>query len=408
MKRDLVAGRYRLVEECSTTSMSQVFLAEDQVLERRVALKLLGTDADPARFEREARAAAGLAHPNIVQVFDYGRHADRPYIVLEYLEGGTLENRLVPGEAMADEETLRVAREVAAALAHAHECGVVHRDLKAGNVLFDAEGRAKVGDFGIAHVVGADTLTAAGTILGTAAYISPEQVSGAGATPASDVYSFGVLLYRMLTGRMPFESERPLELAHMHQTTEPAPVQSLRRGAPPALAGLAMSALAKPPDARPADGRSLVAALGEPPPPTALDGAPTAVLPAPGRRRRVSRLRLALGALLLAAIGVAAAVLVTGRHASAPASELTTGGAGRTGSHTASTAASTVPTTSSPTTTGRTTRPTTGTTPTTTRVTTAGTQTGPAAPPPPPATTAETTTAAQTTVETTTSDTTTP
>src|SRR5438094_618096 len=151
MSSDLVGGRYRLIGSRSRTRMAEVFEAEDLMLDRRVALKLLGSDADAVRFEREARAAAALTHPNIVQVFDSGRHHGRPYMVLEYLEGGTLEQRLTE-RRLRDDEVWRIARDVAGGLAHAHERGVIHRDLKPGNVLFDAEGRAKVGDFGIARI----------------------------------------------------------------------------------------------------------------------------------------------------------------------------------------------------------------------------------------------------------------
>jgi eukaryotic-like serine/threonine-protein kinase len=321
MSADVVAGRYRLIGARSTTRMAEVFEAQDLMLDRRVALKLLGSDADAVRFEREARAAAALTHPNIVQVFDYGRHHGRPYMVLEYLDGGTLEERLTERSRLRDDEVLRIAREIAAALAHAHERGVIHRDLKPGNVLFDAEGRAKVGDFGIARIVGADTLTEEGTVVGTAAYISPEQVAGAPVTPATDVYSFGVLLYRMLSGRLPFESDKTLELAEMHRARQPPPLPSLRSDVPAPLAAVAMRALAKQPEARPADGAALSAMLDEQRPPVvaSVGDAPTAVLPVGRRRPTSSRVAIALVAVALVAGGILAAVLVTGGNTSAPA-----------------------------------------------------------------------------------------
>ena len=261
MTPDTVAGRYRLEQRLSTTVMADVWLADDSVFERRVVVKLLAADADRSRFEREARAAAALAHPNIVQLFDYGEERGRPYMLLEYFPGGTLADRLPEGKPLPDVETRRVAAQVAAGLAHAHLHGVVHRDLKTGNVLFDSEDRAKVADFGIARIHGTDTITDTGTVLGTAAYMAPEQVVGGGVTPAADVYAFGVLLYRMLSGRFPFESEHPMELARMHRDLDPPPLRSVRGDAPGNLGALAMAALAKDPGARPADGASLLAEL---------------------------------------------------------------------------------------------------------------------------------------------------
>src|SRR5690349_13729676 len=168
-------------------------------------------------------------------------------MVLECLQGGSLEDRLTNGEPLPDEETARIAAEVAAGLAHAHERGLVHRDLKPANILFDAEGRAKIGDFGIARHGSGGTLTEAGTVLGTAAYISPEQAAGESAGPPSDVYSFGVMLFRLLTGRLPFEAAQPLELMLMQRTEPPPPVTAFRGDAPPTLTALVEDALAKDP-----------------------------------------------------------------------------------------------------------------------------------------------------------------
>ena len=245
MPNDLVGGRYRLEQRLGLGGMSEVWAAEDTELGRRVAIKLLGHDADAARFNREARAVAGLAHPNICQLYDFGEEAGRPFMVLEYLGGGTLEDRLVAGEPYPDEETARVAAELAAALAHAHGRGLVHRDLKPANVLFDEEGRAKIADFGIARLSGAGTLTEAGTLLGTAAYISPEQATGEQATPASDVYSFGVILYRLLAGRLPFVADNAMEVVRMHRDDTPPPVSVFRADAPARLESVAAAALAK-------------------------------------------------------------------------------------------------------------------------------------------------------------------
>src|SRR6266550_537829 len=236
MPETVIAGRYRLHELLGRGGMSEVWHAEDLELGRDVAIKLLAADADRARFEREARAVASLAHPNVMQLYDYGESDGRPYMVLEYVPGGTLEDRLGDGRPLPDDETYEIAVGIASGLAHAHARGVVHRDLKPANVLFDEEGRPKIADFGIARLaVGEGTLTEAGPLLGTAAYISPEQAMGEPARAASDVYSWGVILFRMLTGRLPFESDGPLKLLALHRDVEAPPVATYRADAPPAL-----------------------------------------------------------------------------------------------------------------------------------------------------------------------------
>jgi serine/threonine-protein kinase len=297
-------------------------------------LKLLAPDADRARFEREARAVASLGHPNITQVYDYGEWEGRPYMLLEYVPDGTLEDRLAEPEPLPDADTAAIAGGIAAGLAHAHSRGVVHRDLKPANVLFDAEGRPKLADFGIARLAaGGGTLTEAGTVLGTAAYISPEQAMGESASAASDVYSFGVILYRMLTGRLPFESADPMQLVLLHRDAPPPALSSFRADAPAVLEAVATAALQKDPRDRPADGGALVAALAETagPAPAFLTGDATQVLqpttptastmvapsaaaarttaPPPTRRSRAPLVAALL--LLLAAGGGALAYAVT-------------------------------------------------------------------------------------------------
>ena len=152
MTGESIAGRYRLLEPLGRGAMSAVWLAHDDELERQVAVKMLAPSADRARFEREARAVAALSHPNICALYDYGEADGRPYMVLEYLPNGSLEDRLRDGQRQTDAETLRIATEIAAGLAHAHDRGLVHRDLKPANVLFDAEERVKIADFGIARM----------------------------------------------------------------------------------------------------------------------------------------------------------------------------------------------------------------------------------------------------------------
>ena len=316
MGDEVIGGRYRLRERLGSGGMAEVWLAEDEQLERPVALKLLAPHADRRRFEREARAAAALSDPNVERIYAYGEHEERPYMALEYLPGGSLQERLTEGSPVPDEEAATLALQIASGLAHAHAHGLVHRDLKPANILFDAEGRAKIADFGIARLIGAETFTEDGTVMGTAGYISPEQASGRAASPASDVYSFGVILYRLLTGRLPFDGESALEVAQMHREVEPPAIEWLRPSAPAGLATVATAALAKDPQLRPADGAALVAALGG----AASTTEETVVLPRPRPLRRVSRRGVAalLAALLLLAGGIVAAAMLTRGSTSSP------------------------------------------------------------------------------------------
>jgi serine/threonine protein kinase len=321
----VIAGRYRLERRIGTGGMSEVWAATDLELDRTVAVKLLAPDADPARFDREARAAAGLAHVNVCAVYDYGLAEGRRFIVLEYLPGGSLEDRLATGKPLKDDDTRRIAGEIAAGLAHAHERGVVHRDLKPANILFDGGGRAKIADFGIARSAGAAGLTEAGTVLGTAAYISPEQVAGRPATPASDVYAFGVILFRMLTARLPFESPDALALAGMHRDLPPPLVSDFRSDAPPLLESVASAALAKSPADRPQDGSALVAELGGAVSRTSSGGSTAAtVVLAPAATRRRKRLLLGLAVAIVAAAGVGVAMALTVGNDTPPAPPTTT------------------------------------------------------------------------------------
>jgi len=372
--------------------MSEVWTAVDPELERQVVVKLLAQDADRSRFEREAQAAAGLSHDNIVRLFDYGEEGGRPFMVFEYLPGGSLEDRLAGGTRLSEPEAKRIAADIAQGLAHAHDRGVVHRDLKPANVLFDAEGRAKIADFGIAQLGGADTLTEAGTILGTAAYMSPEQAAGEAATPASDVYSFGVVLYRMLAGRLPFEASNPPELAAMHRTARPAPLSELRPDVSPALSDLTMSALAKRPEERPGSGAALAELLTLDTPPAVAAEAETRVWPT-RPRRRAGRVPVQVAAgfsiLLLALAGAVAAVLLV-RHGTAapPAAPVKVTSSTSSTHATTSGATSTTTPTSSTTSTRATTAPATST-----RPRTVGTSTTVPVPPPPPPTVPGTTAA---------------
>jgi serine/threonine-protein kinase len=400
MPETVIAGRYKLEELLGRGGMSEVYAAEDLELGRRVALKLLAPDADTARFEREARAVASLGHPNVMQLYDYGEDNGRPYMVLEYVPGGTLENRLagMKGKPLPDDATRVISAGMAAGLAHAHSRGVIHRDLKPANVLFDEEGRPKLADFGIARMAaGEGTLTEAGTVLGTAAYISPEQASGAPATAASDVYSFGVMLYRMLTGRLPFESNDPMELVMMNRDQAPPPITAFRKDPPGLLESAAIAALEKDPAERPHDGAALLGALGAAgataltmvaaadaadatrvlPTVPAAAGAATAVEPAyasgppPPGRSRAPLLAAALLVLLLA--GGALAYEVTKSNSSTDSRTGTTLPTIKISTKKTTTQQTTTPSTTVPTTQASTTEATT-TQPTTTRQRTTTTQ----------------------------------
>jgi serine/threonine protein kinase len=407
---EAIAGRYRLLERLGVGAMAQIWLAHDLELERRVAVKILRPDAERERFRREARAVAGLAHPNVCRLYDFGETDRGPFMVLEYLPGGSLEDRLRPGRPLEDGDTRRIAAEISAGLAHAHERGLVHRDLKPANVLFDDEGRAKVADFGIVLLSGTDELTETGTVLGTATYISPEQAGGEPATPASDVYSFGALLFHLVTGRPPFVSESTIDLIRRHRAEPAPPVAEIRPDAPRDLAALADAALLKDPARRPPNGAALVAALATDAatalvPPLPLEGPPTLVIPRarPARPRRRAFGIAGVAVVVLAAGGAGLALLVTKGDSGGPAQTFPT----RPSPATTSTAVTTEPaTTAASTATPATTAPRTEVTTTAPSTTAATTKPGPTTAPTtlpttttpattaPPTTTAPTTTAA--------------
>lgn len=205
-----LAGRYRVERLIAHGGMASVFAAYDEVLDRAVAVKALrhGESVDRTRFDREARMLAGLTHPNLVSVYDAGEQDGEVFMVLELIEGPTLAGRLAGGPLAGDEARL-VGAELAAALAHVHAQGIVHRDVKPSNVLLDGAARARLGDFGIAHLADSTALTASATTIGTAAYMAPEQLEGQTATNAADVYALGLVLLECLTGRRAFPGPAP-------------------------------------------------------------------------------------------------------------------------------------------------------------------------------------------------------
>jgi eukaryotic-like serine/threonine-protein kinase len=247
----LFDGRYRIVRKLGTGGMANVYLAEDEVLGRRVAIKILndrhaGDDQFVERFRREAKNAAGLSHPNIVSIYDRGEAEGTYYIAMEYLDGRSLKELIVARGPAPVNVAIDYARQILAAIRFAHRHGIVHRDIKPHNVLVDGEGRLKVTDFGIARA-GASQMTEAGSIIGTAQYLSPEQAKGAPVDQTSDLYSVGVVLYELLTGVVPFSGETPVEIAMKHLSSPPEPPSAKRAEIPRELDYVVLRALAKDP-----------------------------------------------------------------------------------------------------------------------------------------------------------------
>jgi serine/threonine-protein kinase len=250
----LFDGRYRILRKLGTGGMANVYLAEDEVLGRRVAIKILndrhaGDDQFVERFRREAKNAASLSHPNIVSIYDRGEAEGTYYIAMEYLDGRSLKELIVARGPAPIHLAVDYARQVLAAIRFAHRHGIVHRDIKPHNVLVDGEGRLKVTDFGIARA-GVSQMTEAGSIIGTAQYLSPEQAKGAPVDQTSDLYSVGVVLYELLTGVVPFSGDTPVEIAMKHLSSVPEPPSAKRADVPRDLDMVVMRALAKEPSER--------------------------------------------------------------------------------------------------------------------------------------------------------------
>src|SRR5213592_709682 len=250
----LFDGRYLITRKLGAGGMANVYLAEDQELGRRVAIKILNDrhaadDSFVERFRREAKNAAGLSHPNIVSVYDRGTAEGTYYIAMEYLDGRSLKELIVSRGPAPVTVSVEYARQILQALRFAHRHGIVHRDIKPHNVLVDAEGRVKVTDFGIARA-GASQMTEAGSIVGTAQYLSPEQARGTDVDQRSDLYSLGIVLYELLTGTLPFTGDTPVEIAMKHLSTIPEAPSAKRADVPRDLDLIVTRALAKDPDDR--------------------------------------------------------------------------------------------------------------------------------------------------------------
>ncbi|MFT2693218.1 Stk1 family PASTA domain-containing Ser/Thr kinase [Clavibacter zhangzhiyongii] len=258
----LLDGRYQVRSRIARGGMATVYVATDLRLERRVAVKVMhGHLADDSafrdRFIQEARSAARLAHPNVVNVFDQGQDSDMAYLVMEYLPGMTLRELLQEYERLTPEQTLDILEAVLSGLAAAHKAGIVHRDLKPENVLLADDGRIKIGDFGLARAVSANTATGQ-ALLGTIAYLSPELVTRGIADTRSDIYAVGIMMYEMLAGEQPFKGEQPMQIAYQHANDQ-VPTPSIANASVPVeLDELVLWATARDPEQRPRDARALL------------------------------------------------------------------------------------------------------------------------------------------------------
>ena len=317
MRGDIVDGRYVLGASLGSGGMGEVYLAHDEVLERDVALKVLrsqyaGDEEFAERFRREARSAAGLSHPHIVQVYDKGETEDgTSYIAMEYVPGGTLKEQIERRAPFGARETAAVGAQIADALEAAHERGVIHRDIKPQNVLVSASGDLKVTDFGIARAASAVTSSASNAIFGTAGYISPEQALGEPVGPQSDLYSLGVVLYEMLTGELPFTADNSIAVCMKHVTEPLRPPKQLNPDIPEEMDALVVMLLAKHPAERYASAVELLTDLERVreglPPVLALEATTESLGEAPhAALRRVARRRRTLRILAIAAVAVLA------------------------------------------------------------------------------------------------------
>ncbi|WP_406171618.1 protein kinase domain-containing protein [Streptomyces sp. NBC_00996] len=263
--RAVAGGRYQLRDLLGEGGMASVHLAYDSVLDRQVAIKTLHTElgreqAFRERFRREAQSVAKLTHTNIVSVFDTGEDdldgMTTPYIVMEYVEGrplgSVLDQDIAQYGAMPADKALKITADVLAALEISHEMGLVHRDIKPGNVMMTKRGVVKVMDFGIARAMqsGVTSMTQTGMVVGTPQYLSPEQALGRGVDARSDLYSVGIMLFQLVTGRLPFEADSPLAIAYAHVQEEPVAPSSINRSLPPAVDALVARALKKNPNER--------------------------------------------------------------------------------------------------------------------------------------------------------------
>jgi serine/threonine-protein kinase len=266
MQQKILNNRYELEQKIGEGGMARVYRGRDLRLNRRIAVKVLHSHyaSDPGflqRFHHEAQAAANLRHSNIVDVYDVGLDGDIHYIVMEYVDGSDLKALLARGGPLPVEQAVAIAEAAANGLSAAHRVGLVHRDIKPQNIIVGPGGQVKITDFGIAKSALSTAMTETGVTFGTADYISPEQARGQPATPRSDLYSLGVTLYEMLTGRLPFSGESSIAVAMQHVGEEPPPPRMFNPRIPPALEALALRAMSKDPDERPASAQEFARLL---------------------------------------------------------------------------------------------------------------------------------------------------
>lgn len=317
----MIAGRYRLGVRLGRGGMGEVYRATDELLGRPVAVKVMlpvvDTLASEERFRREARAAAKITDPHVVAAYDFGPHGDGFYLAMELVEGPTVSEALREYGPFPPERALDLIRQAAGGLAAAHRCGVVHRDIKPGNLLLSADGQLKITDFGIVRLLqdSTTTLTSTGQIVGSSHYLAPERITGKPAQASSDVYALGCVLYQMLTGKPPFVGDEPAAVMYQHLQAEPARLSELRAAICPDLEGLLFWMLEKDPAQRPtaqqvADGET---------PPVAAD---TAVHIAP-IRQRLSRRQVvtAAGATLAVAMATTLGILLDKTDVPLPATD---------------------------------------------------------------------------------------
>ena len=256
MIQRVLGERYILEEKIGSGGMAEVYKAHDKLLDRLVAVKILHeaykADAEfIEKFHREAKSVAGLSHPNIVNIYDVGTEGDAHYIVMEYVRGKSLKDKIREEAPLDILTAVKISKDIASGLAHAHANNLVHCDIKPHNILMTDDGHAKIADFGIARAVTESTMTYSGNIIGSVHYFSPEQAKGGAITPKSDVYSLGVVMYEMVTNRLPFIGDNPVAIAMQHIEEEPSPPSIYRREIPPMFEAIILRAMNKNPDTRP-------------------------------------------------------------------------------------------------------------------------------------------------------------